>query len=92
MCEGYTELAPLVAIFRTNMAVEKKSRRLWLNISSCSRFAVNTLSFFNLNYILYRVVLWTCQAVVVWTLQTVIVISVASLWLKHMKETLQALL
>jgi hypothetical protein len=47
MCERYTELAPLVAIFRTNMAVEKKRRRL----------AVNTLSFFNLNYILYRVVL-----------------------------------
>jgi hypothetical protein len=25
MCEGYTELSPLVAIFCTNMAVEKKS-------------------------------------------------------------------
>jgi hypothetical protein len=35
MCEGYTELAPLVAIFCTNMAVEKKSRRLRLNTSSC---------------------------------------------------------
>jgi hypothetical protein len=28
MCEGYTELAPLVAIFYTNMAVENKSSRL----------------------------------------------------------------
>jgi hypothetical protein len=28
MCEGYMELAPLVANFCTYMAVDKKSRRL----------------------------------------------------------------
>jgi hypothetical protein len=81
MCEGYMGLAPLVSIFCTNMAVENKSRGVWLN-TSCSRFAVNAVSFFNLNFILYCVVLWTCQVVVVWTLQTVFVISVKSLWLK----------
>jgi hypothetical protein len=30
LCEGYTELAPLVAIFCTNMAVKNKSRRVSL--------------------------------------------------------------
>jgi hypothetical protein len=57
MCEGYTELAPLVAILYTNMTEEKKSRRLRLNTSSCSRLAVNVVSFFNLNFILYCFVL-----------------------------------
>jgi hypothetical protein len=83
MFERYTELAPLVAFFCTNMAVERKSRKLWLSTSPCPRLAVHALSFFNLNLILYCVVLWTCQVVVVWTLQTVFVISVASLWLKN---------
>jgi hypothetical protein len=82
MCEGYTELAPLVTIFCTNMTVEKKSRRLWLSTPSCSTLAHIALSFFNLNCIVYCVVLWTCQVVVVWTLQTGFVISVARLWLK----------
>jgi hypothetical protein len=89
MCEGYTELAPLVANLCTNMAVEKKSRRLWFNTFSCSRFTVNALSFFNLNVILYCVVLWTCQVVFVWPLQTVFFISVASLWLKNINGTLR---
>jgi hypothetical protein len=81
MCEGYMELAPLVAIHCTNMAVVKKSRRLWLNTSSCLRLAVNAFSFFNLDYryIVCCVVLWTCKVMVVWTLQTVFVIPVASL-------------
>jgi hypothetical protein len=57
MCEGYIELVPLVENFCTNMAVEKKSRRLCLNTSSCSRLAVDCLSFFNFKYILYCVVL-----------------------------------
>jgi hypothetical protein len=51
------ELVPLVAIFCTNMVVEKKSRSLLLYTSSCSRLAVNALSFINLNFILYCVVL-----------------------------------
>jgi hypothetical protein len=88
MFEGYTELAPLVAIFCTNVAVVKKSRRLWLNTSSCSRLAVNALSFFNLNFNLYCVVLWTCQVVVMWTLQNVFVISVANLWLKKHQQNI----
>jgi hypothetical protein len=46
MCEGYTELATLVAIFCSHMTVEKKSRRL--NTSSCSRLAVIAVSFFDL--------------------------------------------
>jgi hypothetical protein len=90
MCEGYTELAPLVAIFYTSMVVEKKCRRLWINTSSCSRLAVNALSFFNLNFILFFVVLWTCQVVFVWTLQTVFVMSVASLWFKKINGTWRA--
>jgi hypothetical protein len=53
MCEGYTELAPLVAIFCTNMAVEKKSR----GYDSILLRAQGLQSFFNLNFILYRVVL-----------------------------------
>jgi hypothetical protein len=66
MCEGYMELAPLVAICCTNMAVGNKSRRLWLNTSSCSRLAVNAVSFFNLNFILCCVVFehaksWLCE-------------------------------
>jgi hypothetical protein len=77
------ELAPLMAIVCTNMVIERKSRRLRLNTSSCSRLAVNALTFFNLNFILYFVVLWTCQVVVVWTLQIVFSISVASLGLKN---------
>jgi hypothetical protein len=90
ICEGYTKLEPLVEIFCTNMAVEKKSKTLWINTSSCARFVVNTLSFFKLNFILYCVVHWTCQVIAVWTLQTVFVISVASLWLKNINKTLRA--
>jgi len=89
MCEGYMELAPLVAIFCINMAVEKKSCRLWLNTSTCSKLAVSALSFPNLNFILYCVVLWTCQVLVVCTLQTIFVLSVVSLWLKNINKILQ---
>jgi hypothetical protein len=90
MCEGYTDLAPLVAIFCTNMAVEKKSRRLLLNTSSCSRLTFNALLFFTLNFIFFCVVLWKCHVVVLWTLQTLFVISVASLWLTNINEILRA--
>jgi hypothetical protein len=86
MCEWYTELALLVEIFCTNRAVENKSIRLWLNTCSSSRLAVNALSFSYLNFILYCVVLWTCQVVVVWILQADFVISVTSLWLKTLTE------
>jgi hypothetical protein len=55
MCEGYTELAPSVAILCSNMAVEKKSRMPWLSTSSCLRLAVSALSFFELNFVLYCV-------------------------------------
>jgi hypothetical protein len=44
MCEGYTELAPLVAIFRINMSVENKSRRLtqhFIMLKACSQRCSN---------------------------------------------------
>jgi hypothetical protein len=65
-CEGYTELPPLGTIFCTNIAAQKKSRGLWLNTSLWSRLAVNAVSFSNLSFILYCVVLehvksWLCE-------------------------------
>jgi hypothetical protein len=81
MCERYTELERLVVIFSINMGVENISRRLWLNTSSCSRLAINARSFFNLNFIVCCVVLWTCH---LWLCEVsnCFVISVASLWFK----------
>jgi hypothetical protein len=89
MCEGYMGLTSLMANFCTNMAVEEKPRRQWLS-TSCSKLAINDVSFFNVNFILYYIVLWTCQVVVVLTLQTLFVIFVACLNLKHINETLRA--
>jgi hypothetical protein len=65
MCEGYTELAPVVAICFTNMA-ENKSRRLWLNTTHAQ--GLQSMLFHSLTLTLFCIVLcfeyvnsWLCE-------------------------------
>jgi hypothetical protein len=57
MCEWYTELSPLVAIFCTNMTVGKNLEGYDSVLLRAQGLQSNALSFFNLNFILYCVVL-----------------------------------
>jgi hypothetical protein len=66
MCEVHTGLAPLVAIFRTNMAVEKESRRPLLILLHVQ--GLHSMLFHSLNLTLFCSVLcfehvksWLCE-------------------------------
>jgi hypothetical protein len=57
MCEEYTELAPLVAFFCINMALKRNLEGYGSILLHVQGLQSNALSFFNLNFILYCVVL-----------------------------------